>query len=1634
MKIKSIKNLRWHYKAIVKKRDDGKLSYTNPDFVGVYHDEGAKRINGLFELFHGDKKIDKFLPSLLKIAEDGQAIYEFLQNAVDCNSTHFFIFYNEEYFLAVNNGEPFNHKDVLSILNIANTTKEYDCNKIGRFGIGFKLVHRLVGKNDGIKELTQDYKGPIIFSWNKIDELKQLLGNVPVFPNFIENPTDFDKEGSPWLFKILATNFPSEPGEKVWDINYKKRVLFPYSELKEVIQYLKDNFKSHQGSFNFDRLDRGSLFFLKLGEGKKAHLDKDYVDLQKGVQYSMNFLKNLREVYINDYSLKKEKLTLAEFEIPKGTETFESISPEYKDCNIKISFGYTDYKKAYNLRNSPNFYKYFPMGDETNGFSFIIHCDSFDIEANRRKLHESNKNKNLLPEISNRIVELAEKYKTTDFKEFTTLYANILVSKIPSKDNNKWLNEYFFSDLLEYIKVNIPTTEGIQTESENVKIKNFDLDINLAELGLENIHWFYWADDKDLFLLTEAESSEKLGIEKWNIRDVFVNADLSSLNEWIKTLSDKNHKAFLKDLDTHHFTKEAIARLLETKLFKFSDGEFYSIEDVNENNNLVFLSVKISGIKSELTALDFSISELDISKYSFVEKITANLKTDEELYEEISERTSTENNLTASQKLNLFKNFINADTKFIGIADETLKQLKLFSDSQGNIFSLKELLPSNLNTPNWLSPFKIHSEEYSVSLNKYLLQEKEIYKSLVLPNWETLIEDIQEPKPFYEKVLFYFNLEENNAPLSKQSFVFTKDGFKKSSEVFYNARFPQNTTYSYFQSAVEKLLEINTPSKNIFSFLKDVPFKLDSSDLMDYEIIVDVAFDIDEIKALITFSITNNENFFEKFFIEKNGNEYLISEKGNDVFQYHTGDTNKELIKFLSDNYSESFKLLPRELSEYKEQNGILSEHHLHNAILDYVDVDENISQLIDIIKYNDPKRKLLTQLSEISISVGKPYEIESLESKLLDLACKEISQKNQQEQFRKKVVLEVENDSLKLSDIPTSNDEISFENGKFKLSLAQILPDTFQHSDFLNEVIKCFADLGIPEAGLKTLFGISKEPDYQNILGLIGKDIDNSQQLAFILLYHKYIENLNLTEYNVETYEGNYSLEFTYYTKLFSFIDANATLSEKYKSISKLFELPIDIDSEKGTQILTEPFFTDDKFVCEYLKSALDDEQKIDLLKFIFDKWQKNNKTKIKNIDWEKVNEIETKTLLGFNPNLSVYPNEFSLLEEQLPEYLTEWIGETEEATKFISDLKVQAESSLIVSLRKYFKNNGEFKITRIAQEGSEDLLFNTFSWLKENEVKLHTFETYKVFEEVVNVINNKRKERNQGDLIPQSEFDFEKLQEESNELEEDYYTNWKEALDDKYSICLFNGELPKTIKLDEIEDYIFREYYSEDIAISSDNIIYINREKDIQKLLYGLVTQDKISSEELLQLYQTKNETSGGNEVEELKTKVQQLEAIIENLTRVSGRDQNDITTRIDEYTNEIKERSERYLFQYLTKQFPTLNVVWLNADEDENFVESWENHDFEIQNKKGNVINYIDCKGTPKSKRTFYLTQNEWEFFLNNTDKYQIYRIFNVEGTENVFVIDNLMEWIIEGKVVPYLEATETIKGGRVFLTIK
>ncbi len=1557
MKIKSLKNLRWHYKTEVKKRADSRDSYTDPNFVGVYHDENGQRINGLFELFHGDKKIEKFLPSLLKIAEDGQAIYEFLQNAVDCNSSHFFIFYNEEYFLAVNNGEPFNHKDVLSILNIANTTKEYDCEKIGRFGIGFKLVHRLVGKNDGIDELTKDYRGPIIFSWSKIDELKQLLtknrdnkGVIPVYPNFVKNQNDFDSEGSPWLFKIIATNFPAEPREEVYDINYERRVLFDNSELEDLVKYLKFNFGQHYGTFNFDSLNQGSLFFLKLGSGKKEHLDNDFSDLQKGVQYSMNFLRNLREVYINEHSLKKEELTLWEYRISQGTDAFNRINPEYRNCDIKITFGYTQYIKAEKLRNSPNFYKYFPMGDETNGFSFIVHCDSFDIEANRRKLHESDKNKNLLPEIARSIIETAEALIKDDIREYRELFANILLSQIPAKENNKWLIEYFISDLLSYITQHIPTKDGVVAESSHVIIKDINLDIDLADLGIKGVHWFFWEEENDHELTEEAQNEAKLSLEKWSIRNLLLSADLECLNSWIESLDNDTYRSFLEETDAR-FGKEIIERFCEAKIFKFSDGKFYSIEQAHKSANFIFLTKKTVAIQDELKALNFLVSEENISNYEFTTKITDKIKEDKEVFEEISIRTAEANPLTASQKKNLFKNFVNPETKFTDVGTESLKHLELFCNSDGKISPLDKLIPSSTSAPQWLNSYKITHDEYFEGLNKYLLQEAEIYETLILPQWDVIADNVADIMELYESTLEYFKLSESNTPFTDQKFVFIKqpDGRKKfmiAKKVFFNTSLAQSKNYYGLQTAIFSLTGFYTPSKEILQFFNASPFQLTSQDFCDLSS-EEGLLDSMDIEALIESCIENRESFFEHYYLQQLGKQILVTPRDSDAFQV---SPNKEAINFLKNNSEADeaitqFKILPYSFTKYNKEQGILYGEDFYQKLIDSLDVDSYRDQLIDVISYAEPKQKFLLNLSEIYFQPAKTYAQESFEYKVVDIAIKELTKSGQKEQFREKLTIRVNDLDIKVASIQSIG-EITFGN-HIVLKTAEVIPNSFQNSDELVDIVKSLASAGLPEQQLKDLFGIRSELDYNYVLNQIGLEIITGQQLLYLGLIGETTE-INWSEYSFQ----------------------------------------------------------------------LSDEEKLNVFRFLYSLYRKS-KSAFSNKDWHKLLHIIDHDPLGFNPEVCVFADGYSLETERLPEFISSWIAYTEGADLFLQHLGIKTSSSFIVELRKHFHSSNRISVSQITQVGNEELLFNTLLWIKEKSIVIESDETFKSFEEIVNAINRIREDNNEGALVIKTATNFSALKSSATEWIESHYNAWKEELEDKYSIFLHEGGIPKLISLDEIQDYTFRKFNDGEIAINNENEIYINESEihRIQGLLSTLVEEGKMEESDWRKLIIRMGGLHSGDSgisdedrklleaVTEIgKPKIMEL---IELQKQLGNKDISKILAVGQQaFSNDgalfnSGYEGERIVYSDLKKRFSPERVRWTSAENPENSIGTDE-YDFEIlDNKKEKIILYVDAKSTTSKKyqtdkTEIYWRNSEWKFIEDVANSnYLIARVFNVNS---------------------------------------
>ena len=1416
MKIKSAKSFRFWYKTKIKEIEGDDPTH-NENFVGTYHKEnGKKTIKGFFEMYHGDKPdIASYLPSILKIAEDGQAIYEFLQNAVDCGSTHFYIFYNDKYFLAINNGSPFDVEGLQSILNIAQTTKK-DPDKIGRFGIGFKLAHRLVGKNEGTDELVRQYKGPILFSWAKLEDLESLLNNEQIEP-LVHNEENHE-ENPPYLLKLLLTNFPSDPNERVKDINYQDKILFPQEELKELINFLNENFKQHSDSLKKNVLKQGSLFFIKLGEDKKKLLDKDYSELVNGIEYSMNTLKRLQKVYINNDDIGKIPLQLEEGTIKKGSDEFELISPEYKEFDIKFAIGFNTIKfgseKSYEqiklLKEKPNFYKYFPMGDEINGLGFIVHCDSFSNEANRRKLHEDDVNRNLFPELAKFITQRLDEYKANDRNKFLNLYASLLLSDVPERQNNKWLKPIFYDTLLEYIQTNIPTTDDIIDEVDNVKIKKFDFDISLSDLGLSDIHWFYWKDDEDKYLLNEANSNEKIGIEEWSLRDVFVNADLDCLNDWIKSLSEEDYNNFLKELDKEYFSEEAIERLIEADLFRFSDGEFYSINEVIDNEDLVFLSNKISNIQTELKSLDFLISDLDISSFSFYEEISSKLKTDEDLYDTISERTSTENNLAVNQKQNLFRNFINPATKFIGISDETLKKIELFCDNQGEIKPLSQLVSSSLKKYTWLNPYKIKADENFDKLSDYLIQEEDLFDKIILPNIEIIKAELTEAK---------------------------------------------------------------------------------------------------EIKELLSFFKNNHRSFFNEYIIQKQINGYKIIEKSNN---FQIVPRNKETKEFIENYLSDQLIVLPYDFSDFNNENGIIKGEDLHNLILDFVEADEHKETLIDIIHYDEPKRKFLQNISEFRFHSDTKYAKDDYEYKILEMACGKLKGSNYQE-FKDKVIIETEEQELTLSEIPPFTDKIKIDD--YEISLAKILPDNYENSDHLSGLITQFIGLGLDKEQIGNLFGVSEEPEPNDIFQMFSEQVEvleNAEQLAFLFLYGLYIERIDFSQFkalNVD--EEEIDLDTVKYISEFEFIQQSEVLNQKYKGITKIFkDFPVIVEDNDNLLIIKEPYFEEDKFICPYIKDDLSDDEKLSLVNFLYDQWdKKNKKTAIRNIDWSKIDDTKTENILGFNPNHSVFPSNYACENEQLPDYLIKWIGEDENRIDFISDLGVWTERAVIVELRKFLNGKSkEFQNNRLTQEtrfnDDETTLFNSFEWLKENDLSLKTVEQFEKFKKVVEVINENR--NNKRDLVIQEEYDFELLEENS--------TEWKET--ENYKIYLYDEEMPKTVGIDEIDEYVFYRYNKDNYAIN-ENIIYLNNKEDKKKILQKIASDDEndFSFEDLWALF---GESSNREqELEREIVRLQQQIAKTDNATLgaefssdISKNDQKEANREAKEL---VKQRLENEGFEF-------------------------------------------------------------------------------------------------------------------------
>ena len=218
---------------------------------------------------------------------------------------------------------------------------------------------------------------------------------------------------------------------------------------------------------------------------------------------------------------------------------------------------------------------------------------------------------------------------------------------------------------------------------------------------------------------------------------------------------------------------------------------------------------------------------------------------------------------------------------------------------------------------------------------------------------------------------------------------------------------------------------------------------------------------------------------------------------------------------------------------------------------------------------------------------------------------------------------------------------------------------------------------------------------------------------------------------------------------------------------------------------------------------------------------------------------------------------------------------------------------------------------------------------------------------------------------------------------------------------------------------------------ATSNSNIqpqIQQNKTVEIVKEKIEVLKSEK-SNETTLQLSEFENKLKQQIlNSEKLLTEL----ASIKNALRINtlldtGIDATTLTIDSD-YSESIRKLSETFLYNFLCEKHGSEKVKWLNKE-----TESFSHYDFELLDENGNTLKLIECKGTIKDKPTFYLTATEWKFFTENSDTYQLYRVYNIQGTAYTICIDNLLTALLNRQVVPYLLKPEILKEERVFLTL-
>lgn len=366
-----------------------------------------------YEYGHGKKHLER-LSGLY--TDDCHFVYEILQNAEDAKASEVkFVLYKDRLEI-FHDGEAFNEKNVRAITQIAESTKEDELNKVGKFGLGFKSVYSVTNE-------------PEIHSGDYDFKISEFIRPYPIAHTDVLAP----------YTTLFILPFKTEKREHVYDkLGHK----FQDLELKTVL------FLSNIKSICWKIAEDDHVFSKTSG----TYLKEDAIDKKTGFK---------RVTCLSDASTMPDQW----FVFSRGSKD---------DTFVEIAFKYDEEKKQIVSANNTDLVVLFPTEKET-GLNFIINGNFQTTPARDNVPPEEEHNKKLIGCVQELLKKIIPELKDKDLMDVSLM--KTLPTDKSRFESDKMA---FFRPIYDTVKELFKTQDLIPTTEKGIYAKASDLAATLT--------------------------------------------------------------------------------------------------------------------------------------------------------------------------------------------------------------------------------------------------------------------------------------------------------------------------------------------------------------------------------------------------------------------------------------------------------------------------------------------------------------------------------------------------------------------------------------------------------------------------------------------------------------------------------------------------------------------------------------------------------------------------------------------------------------------------------------------------------------------------------------------------------------------------------------------------------------------------------------------------------------------------------------------------------------------------------------------------------------------------------------------------------------------------------------------------